>query len=183
LTPATVSSGIHRRVPLIEIKAVSRHLLLLSVPTPRRWRRRSPALGVPRCNTSAEATRRAREDCSSSSGRRETARNSSYENSRPRRDSRLIVKTSARFGQLAGISKLNPRRRGTRFYKAEVRSDLASVERAGSAGKHCSPRARGDKNSRSGIPANACIIASEAAAAAPPARRRLRSRVASSQPE
>ena len=30
----------------------------------------------------------------------------------------------------------------------EVRSDLASAERAGSAGKHCSSRARGDKNSR-----------------------------------
>src|ERR1700719_1253542 len=52
-------------------------------------------------------------------------------------------------GQLAGISKLNPRRLGTRFYKSEVRSDLASAERAGSAGKHCSSRARGDKNSRS----------------------------------
>src|SRR5580704_10123221 len=38
-------------------------------------------------------------------------------------------------GQLAGISKLNPRRLGTRFYKSEVRSDLASAERAGSAGK------------------------------------------------
>ena len=50
-------------------------------------------------------------------------------------------------GQLAGISKLNPRRLGTRFYKSEVRSDLASAERAGSAGKHCSSRARGDKNS------------------------------------
>ena len=52
-------------------------------------------------------------------------------------------------GQLAGISKLNPRRLGTRFYKSEVRSDLVSAERAGSAGKHCSSRARGDKNSRS----------------------------------
>jgi hypothetical protein len=29
------------------------------------------------------------------------------------------------------------------FYKSEVRSDLASAERAGSAGKHCSARARG----------------------------------------
>ena len=38
-------------------------------------------------------------------------------------------------GQLAGISKLNPRRLGTRFYKSEVRNDLASAERAGSAGK------------------------------------------------
>jgi hypothetical protein len=55
-------------------------------------------------------------------------------------------------GQLAGISKLNPRRLGTRFYKSEVRSDLASAERAGSAGKHCSSRARGDKNSRSSKP-------------------------------
>ena len=55
-------------------------------------------------------------------------------------------------GQLAGISKLNPRRLGTRFYKSEVRSDLASAERAGSAGKHCSSRARGDKNSRSPPP-------------------------------
>jgi hypothetical protein len=51
-------------------------------------------------------------------------------------------------GQLAGISKLNPRRLGTRYYKSEVRSDLASAERAGSAGKHCPSRARGDKNSR-----------------------------------
>ena len=32
-----------------------------------------------------------------------------------------------------------------------MRSDLANVERAGSAGKHCSSRARGDKNSRSAI--------------------------------
>src|ERR1700736_5515623 len=50
-------------------------------------------------------------------------------------------------GQLAGISKLNPRRLGTRFffYKSEVRSDLASAERAGSASKHCPSRARGDK--------------------------------------
>jgi hypothetical protein len=37
-------------------------------------------------------------------------------------------------GQLAGISKLNPRRLGDPFYKSEVRSDLASAERAGSAG-------------------------------------------------
>jgi hypothetical protein len=54
----------------------------------------------------------------------------------------------------AGISKLNPRRLGTRFYKSEVRSDLASAERAGSAGKHCSSGARGDKNSRSLIAAH-----------------------------
>jgi hypothetical protein len=53
-------------------------------------------------------------------------------------------------GQLAGISKLNPRRLGTRFSKSEVRSDLASAGRAGSADKHCSSRARGDKNSLSG---------------------------------
>jgi len=33
------------------------------------------------------------------------------------------------------VSKLNPRRLGTRFYKSEVRSDLASAEHAGSAGK------------------------------------------------
>ena len=51
-------------------------------------------------------------------------------------------------GQLAGISKLNPRRLGTRFYKSEVRSDLASAERAGSAGKHCSSRARGNRQTR-----------------------------------
>ena len=50
-------------------------------------------------------------------------------------------------GQLAGISKLNPRRLGSRFYKSEVRSDLASAERAGSAGKHCYSRARVAKNS------------------------------------
>jgi hypothetical protein len=36
-------------------------------------------------------------------------------------------------GQLAGISKLNPRRLGTRFCKSEVRSNLAIAERAGSA--------------------------------------------------
>jgi hypothetical protein len=41
--------------------------------------------------------------------------------------------------------------RWTRFYKSEVRSDLASAERAGSAGKHCSSRARGDKNSSPGV--------------------------------
>jgi hypothetical protein len=46
----------------------------------------------------------------------------------------------------SGTSKTRePRRLGTRFYKSEVRSDLASAERAGSAGKHCPSRARGDK--------------------------------------
>src|ERR1700730_10836206 len=69
---------------------------------------------------------------------------------RSRRDSELIVKTSPRFTvNWPALASFNPRRLGTRFYKSEVRSDLASAERAGSAGKHCSPRARGDKNSRS----------------------------------
>jgi hypothetical protein len=51
-------------------------------------------------------------------------------------------------GQLAGISKLNPRRLGTRFYKSEVRSDLVSAERAGSAGKHCSCAVRAPQRFR-----------------------------------
>jgi hypothetical protein len=34
---------------------------------------------------------------------------------------------------------------GPVFDKSEVRGDLAGAERAGSAGKHCSSRARGDK--------------------------------------
>jgi hypothetical protein len=37
-------------------------------------------------------------------------------------------------GQLAGIIKLNPRRRETRFLQIEVRRNLASAQRAGSTG-------------------------------------------------
>ena len=69
---------------------------------------------------------------------------------RSRRDSRLIEQTSPRFTvnwpALASSILEDP---GPVFTKSEVRSDLASAERAGSAGKHCSSRARGDKNSRS----------------------------------
>jgi hypothetical protein len=42
-----------------------------------------------------------------------------------------------------------------------VRSDLASAERAGSGGKHCSSRVRGDKNSRSLMTDNTCGFASD----------------------
>ena len=67
---------------------------------------------------------------------------------RSRRDSRLIVKTSPRFTvNWPALASSILEDSGTRFYKSEVRSDLASAERAGSAGKHCSSRARGDKNS------------------------------------
>jgi hypothetical protein len=52
-------------------------------------------------------------------------------------------------GQLAGISKLNPRRRGDSFfYKPQMRRGLASAQlRRAHAGTRCPSRARGDKNS------------------------------------
>jgi hypothetical protein len=103
--------------------------------TPRCAKRRSP-LRSNRRKRHAICSRRGGRLVQWTAGRR-----------RSRRDSRLIVNQPSVHGQLAGISKLNPRRLGTRFYKSEVRSDLASAERAGSAGKHCSSRARGDKNS------------------------------------
>ena len=57
-------------------------------------------------------------------------------------------------GQLVGISKLNPRRLGTRFYKSEVRSELASGGACRIRRQAPLPsRARGDKNSIRTLPA------------------------------